>query len=72
MAYQNQNAKVVIHINNGQCKKMVKRTQLKVYRTITAKAMDCNGQQKEWSDKQCVMAGEFQSPVAIKDPNLAI
>jgi len=31
-----------------------------------------NGQQKEWNDKQVVMAGEFDSVVAKQEPNLAI
>jgi len=72
VCYQNQMANVVIHINNGQCKKMVKKTQLKVHRTIIARAIDINGQRKEWNDKQVVMAGEFDSVVAKQEPNLAI
>ena len=43
---------------------MVKKTQLKVHRKISAKAMDINGQQKEWTDDQVIAAGDFNSPVA--------
>ena len=45
-----QMVKVVIYINNANCKKMVKKTQLKVHRKITAKAVDIMGVQKEWTD----------------------
>ena len=50
---------------------MVKKTQLKVHRKISAKAMDINGQQKEWTDDQVIAAGEFNSPVAKQDPNIS-
>lgn len=35
--------KVLVYINNAQCKKMVKKTQLKVHRKMTAKAVDISG-----------------------------
>ena len=50
---------------------MVKKTQLKVHRKISAKAMDINGQQKEWTDDQVIAAGDFNSPVAKQDPNIS-
>lgn len=50
---------------------MVKKTQLKIHRKISAKGMDITGQQKEWTDDQVVAAGEFNSPVAKQDPNIS-
>lgn len=43
VGYQKQLCKVLIYINNAQCKKMVKKTELKLHRTISAKAMDISG-----------------------------
>jgi len=43
-------AKINLYVNNGQCKKMVKKTQLKVHRKIKACAIDITGQKKEWTD----------------------
>ena len=71
VAQQKGDAKLVLFINNAQCKKMVKKTQLKVHRKITAKGMDISGQQKEWTDDQVIAAGEFNSPVAKQDPNIS-
>lgn len=51
---------------------MVKKTQLKVHRKITAKAIDVQGNAKEWNDNQIVMAGEFDSQVAKQDPNISV
>jgi len=50
VCYQNKEAKVIIHINNAECKKMVRATQLKLHRTITASAIDMKGEKKEWKD----------------------
>jgi len=72
VCYQNQAANVVIHVNNGECKKSVKKTQLKVNRTITATAIDPSGKAHQWNDKQCVMYKEFPTPVAKQEPNLGI
>ena len=70
VCYQNKSARVIIHINNAKCKKMVKATQLKVHRTIVASAIDMNGDKKQWTDKQVVIEGEFESPVAKQEPNI--
>ena len=50
VAVQKGDAKLVLFINNAQCKKMVKKTKLKIHRKIAAKAIDINGAQKEWTD----------------------
>lgn len=71
VAYMKGVAKLNLYINNSQCKKMAKKTQLKVHMKITAKAKDITGTNKEWTDDQVVMAGEFTSLVAKQDPNIA-
>jgi len=40
IAYITQEAKIVVSANNAQCKKMVKKVQLKIHRKIVAKARD--------------------------------
>ena len=40
VAQQKGDAKLVLFVNNAQCKKMVKVTKLKVHRKISAKGMD--------------------------------
>ena len=59
ISFIGQEAKIVLNVNNAQCKKMVKKVQLKIHRKIVAKAIDMQGQQKEWTDDQVVLAGEF-------------
>ena len=59
VAQQKSDAKLILFVNNANCKKKVVRTSLKVHRKISAKGMDQMGQQKEWTDDQVVLAGEF-------------
>jgi len=43
-------AKVYLYIDNSKCKKMVKKTMLKVHRKMSVKANDVTGVEKEWTD----------------------
>ena len=51
IAYIKDPIRLVIYVNNSQCKKMAKKTKLKVHRHITARGVTMTGEVKEWSDK---------------------
>ena len=71
LVYQGQNISLVTYVNNAECKKMVKKTRVSLHRKMTAKGHTTQGEEKEWKDEQVIFIREYDSLVAVQDPNIA-